>query len=188
MCREESVPDSRKACVGVGVQKDVCAACRWRQFCRAGRNTPAKTGAGFPASGYRQGGRIAVRHAVVRPLVVPARIHGEYIFQPFLFAWAGRGELPIPDIQHRVLLSPDRQPAYPQSLFANCHSRNHKNTNFIYKSAGFMVVLIYTSRSELPVLPLHVHYLNTVCTKREFFQACKRCGRLYVHTAKIKGL
>ncbi len=51
-----------------------------------------------------------------------------------------------------------------------------------------MVVLIYTSRSELPVLPLHVHYLNTVCTKREFFQACKRCGRLYVHTAKIKGL
>lgn len=42
--------------------------------------------------------------------------------------------------------------------------------------------------TDLSVLPLYVHYLNTVYTKQAFFQYCKRCGRLYVaHTAKIKG-
>ncbi len=42
--------------------------------------------------------------------------------------------------------------------------------------------------TDLSVLPLYVHYLNTVYTEQAFFQYCKRCGRLYIaHTAKIKG-
>lgn len=42
--------------------------------------------------------------------------------------------------------------------------------------------------TDLSILPLYVHYLNTVYTKQAFFQYCKRCGRLYVaHTAKVKG-
>lgn len=42
--------------------------------------------------------------------------------------------------------------------------------------------------TDLSILPLYVHYLNTVYTKQAFFQYCKRCGRLYVaHTAKVRG-
>lgn len=42
--------------------------------------------------------------------------------------------------------------------------------------------------TDFSILPLYVHYLNTVYTKQAFFQYCKRCGRLYVaHTAKVKG-
>ena len=41
--------------------------------------------------------------------------------------------------------------------------------------------------TDFSILPLYVHYLNTVYTKQAFFQYCKRCGRLYVaHTAKVK--
>ena len=42
--------------------------------------------------------------------------------------------------------------------------------------------------TDFSILPLYVHYLNTVYTKQAFFQYCKRCGRLYVaHTTKVKG-
>lgn len=42
--------------------------------------------------------------------------------------------------------------------------------------------------TDFSILPLYVHYLNTVYTKQAFFQYCKRCGRLYVaQTAKVKG-
>lgn len=42
--------------------------------------------------------------------------------------------------------------------------------------------------TDFSVLPLYVHYLNTVYTKQEYFQCCKRCGKLYVaHTAKTGG-
>lgn len=42
--------------------------------------------------------------------------------------------------------------------------------------------------SDLSVLPLFVHYLNTVYTKEEYFQYCKRCGKIYpAKTSKIKG-
>lgn len=42
--------------------------------------------------------------------------------------------------------------------------------------------------TDFSILPLYVHYLNTVYTKQAFFQYCKRCGKLYVaHTAKVKG-
>lgn len=42
--------------------------------------------------------------------------------------------------------------------------------------------------TDFSVLPLYVHYLNTVYTERAFFQYCKRCGKLYIaHTAKVRG-
>ena len=42
--------------------------------------------------------------------------------------------------------------------------------------------------TDFSILPLYVHYLNTVYTKQAFFQYCKRCGRLYVaHTTKVQG-
>lgn len=42
--------------------------------------------------------------------------------------------------------------------------------------------------SDFNVYPLFIHYLHTVYTRNEFFQYCKRCGKMYpAHTANIKG-
>lgn len=42
--------------------------------------------------------------------------------------------------------------------------------------------------TDFSILPLYIHYLNTVYTKQAFFQYCKRCGKLYVaHTSKTGG-
>lgn len=42
--------------------------------------------------------------------------------------------------------------------------------------------------SDLSVFPLFVYYLNTVYSKEQFFQYCKRCGKMYpANTAKMKG-
>ena len=42
--------------------------------------------------------------------------------------------------------------------------------------------------ADFNVYSLMVHYLHTVYTRKEFFQYCKRCGKMYpAHTANIKG-
>ena len=42
--------------------------------------------------------------------------------------------------------------------------------------------------TDFSVLPLYVHYLNTVFMDRGFFQYCKRCGKLYIApTARSRG-
>ena len=42
--------------------------------------------------------------------------------------------------------------------------------------------------SDLNVYPLYVHYLHMVYTRNEYFQYCKRCGKIYpAHTANISG-
>ena len=41
--------------------------------------------------------------------------------------------------------------------------------------------------TDLSGMPLYIHYLNTVDTKRAFFQYCKRCGKLFIaNTNKVQ--